>query len=400
MSNIQYLWFDSKDEEERQKEFRRMYYRQIEEDNLDRIKKEFERNLELEFKEALGADRYGREPNRKGYRGGYRYRDLHMWCGRIKKIRVPKGEKGYKYKLLEPYSRRDERMTEAIYRAYVYGMSDRKVSKYFKELYREEVISAQGVSDIYKRLTKNVDKWHKRKIQDEYRYIYLDGMVQGIKEAVRKQKTVLVAYGIKATGKKEVIDYAIEMGESAAAWSRFLQDLYDRGLVGANLELVIHDGCPGLIEALSWVWPKVKRQICSVHRLRNLNKRLKDSNARKMMMKQASKIYRSRSRREAISRAQAFKRRWSVCEPKAVMLFIKGIEETFTYFDFDEKSWSLLKSTNPIERYLEEWRRRLRTMRCLNNVDSCNRILFGQVIEYNVQQEGFPNYSKSELILT
>jgi len=313
VSSIRYLWFDSKDEAERQREMRKMYYQQLEEDNLDRIKKEFEKNLEIEFEEAIGAEKYGREPNRKGYRGGYRYRDLHMWCGRIKKIKVPKGEKGYKYKLLEPYSRRDEKMTEAIYRAYVYGMSDRKVSKYFKKLYKEDIISAQGVSDIYKRLTRNVAKWHKRKIKDEYKYLYLDGMVQGIKESVRKQKTVLVAYGIKTNGKKEVIDYTIEMGESAAAWSRLLQSLYERGLSGNNLELIIHDGCTGLIEALSWIWPNAKRQVCSVHRLRNLNKRLKRSNARKMMMKQASKIYKSKNKQEAIRRIQAFKRRWSIC---------------------------------------------------------------------------------------
>ncbi len=117
-------------------------------------------------------------------------------------------------------------------------------------------------------------------------------------------------------------------------------------------------------------------------------------------MKQASKIYRSKNRSEAIGRSKAFQKRWSVCEPRAVRLFIKGIEETFTYFDFDESLWDSLKSTNPIERYQEEWRRRLRTMRCLNNIESCDRIIFGQVLEYNEQQEEIPNYQKSELILT
>lgn len=400
MSSIRYLSFDSKDEDVRWAEYRRMFQREIEEDMLDRVKKEFEKALEIEFRVALGADKYERDPNRKGYRGGHRYRDLYMWCGRLKRIRVPKGERGYKYKLLDPYSRRSEKMTEAIYRAYVYGMSDRKVSRFFERLYGEQVISPAGVSEICKRLTKDVTKWHNRPLKDEYEYIYLDGMVQGIKESVRNQKTVLVAYGIRADGKREVLDYTIEMGESTAAWSRLLQGLYDRGLTGKNLKLVIHDGCLGLIEALTWVWPRVKTQLCCVHRLRNLNKRIQKSNARRKMMRQASRIYRSKSRKEAVVRVQAFKRRWNVCEPRAVGLFIRGIEDTFTYFDFPEDLWGRLKSTNPIERYLEEWRRRLRTMRCLNNIESCDRILFGQVLEYNREQKGLPNTRKSELVLT
>jgi len=39
-------------------------------------------------------------------------------------------------------------------------------------------------------------------------------------------------------------------------------------------------------------------------------------------------------------------------------------------------------------------------MRCLNNVASCDRIIYGQVIEYNSQQEDIPNNKISELILT
>ena len=400
MSSIRYLWFNSKDEAERQRELRRMYWEQFREDQLDRVKKDLEKALEIEMSEAIQAGMYERTPTRIGYRGGYRYRDLQIWGGRLCRIKVPKRERGYKYKLLEPYSRRIESLSEAIYRAYVCGMSDRKVSKYFERLYGERILSPQGVSYLNKRLTKNVDRWHRRALKDEYEYIYFDGMVQGVKESVRRQRTVLVAYGIKLNGKTEVIDYAVETGESVSAWSRFLQSLYERGLTGENLKLIIHDGSNGLIEALNWLWPNVKRQLCAVHKLRNLSSRIKTVHTRKRIMREAAQIYKSENKQQAYKRIQKLKNRWEVCEPKAIRLFLKNIEDTLTYFDFPKELWDTLKSTNPIERYLEEWRRRLKTMRCLNNVASCDRIIYGQVIEYNSQQEDIPNNKIPELILT
>jgi transposase-like protein len=277
-------------------------------------------------------------------------------------------------------------------------MSDRKVSEYFSTLYGERILSAQGVSDLYERLTRDVARWHRRKLLDDYVYLYLDGMVQGIKEGVRKQKTVLVAFGIKANGSKEVIDYTIAMGESAGAWARFLEGLRERGLSGEKLELIIHDGCSGLKDALKWIWPQVKTQLCCIHHMRNLSRRIPSVHMRARIMKDAAQIYESNSKQEACERAAVFKKRWAWYAPKAIGRFLTQIEETLVYYEFPKELWAKLKSTNPIERYLEEWRRRLRTMRCLKNIASCDRILFGQVMEYNVKQNGFT--LKSELCLT
>ena len=44
-------------------------------------------------------------------------------------------------------------------------------------------------------------------------------------------------------------------GESAAAWERFLTDLYRRGLTGNGLEMICADGGRGLIAALPTVYP-------------------------------------------------------------------------------------------------------------------------------------------------
>ena len=398
MSSIRYLYLNDKDLDLREREWRNMFFTELEEDHLKRAKERIEAILEEDFQEAIGAERYERTPRRRGYRGGYRYRDLMIWGGNVRKIKVPKGEKGYRFWLLEPHKRRIEKLSNAMYRAFIYGMSDRKVSEYFKGLYGEGVLTAQGVSYLYKKMSEDVEAWHRRETGDNYKYIYLDAMVQSVRGAIRRQRTILVAYGVRYDGKKEVIDYRVETGESASAWSRFLQSLYERGLKGKMLQLIIHDGCGGLIDALRWLWPDVKTQLCYIHRMRNLSKRLKNRHIRSKIMREVSRIYRAESRQEAYWRIRALESKWSYWEPNAIRLFLKNIENSLTYFDFPREDWDMLKSTNPLERQLEELRRRMIPMRCFSNPVSCDRIVYGLVQELYQKEDA--QIQKSEFVLT
>jgi hypothetical protein len=56
------------------------------------------------------------------------------------------------------------------------------------------------------------------------------------------RRPVLVALGLRHDGKKEVIDYRLARGESAAERERFLADLYKRGLTGEGLDMICVDG--------------------------------------------------------------------------------------------------------------------------------------------------------------
>jgi hypothetical protein len=47
--------------------------------------------------------------------------------------------------------------------------------------------------------------------------------------------------GLRHDGKKEVIDFRLACGESAAEWGRFLADLYQRGLTGEGLDKICVD---------------------------------------------------------------------------------------------------------------------------------------------------------------
>ena len=398
MGSIRYLYLNDKDLDERVKEWREMFFRELDEEHLKKAKERIEAILEADFSEGIGAERYERAGGRRGYRGGHRYRDLMIWGGNVSKIKVPKGEKGYKFWMFEPYKRRVEKLSNAMYRAFLYGMSDRKVSNYFKGLYGEEVMSAQGVSNLYKQMTRDVETWHRRQIKDEYKYVYFDAMYQSVRGAIRRQRTILVAYGVTNDGRKEIIDYRVETGESASAWSRFLESLYERGLKGIALKLIIHDGCPGIIDALRWLWPDVKTQVCYIHRIRNLSGRLRNRENRRLILNEVWAIYRAKNRQEAYSLIKDLGKMCPHEERNVVRLFLKDIDSSLTYFDYPSKDWDMIKSTNPIERMLEELKRRLIPMRCFNNISSCDRIVYGLVQELNHKENA--QIKKSELCLT
>ena len=79
-----------------------------------------------------------------------------------------------------------------------------------------------------------------------------------------------------------------------------MNDLYQRGLRGKHLQLIITDGCPGLAGAIQTVYPRVLHQRCWVHKMRNIREkgRVRDRDELKQM---AQAIYLAEDRKRACS---------------------------------------------------------------------------------------------------
>ena len=60
---------------------------------------------------------------------------------------------------------------------------------------------------------------------------------------------------------------------------------------------------------------------------------------------------------------------------------------TLTYFDFDKSIWNRIKTNNPIERYIEEIRRRTIPIRIFQNIDSLDRLIYGIIEILKVNRE-------------
>jgi len=132
-------------------------------------------------------------------------------------------------------------------------------------------VSASAVSEFVRVLEAEARRFHKRRFAVVYRFLFLDGvwvMVSGYNVVLM---VVLVAYGVRADGRREVLDFRLAACESADAWEAFLEELYRRGLKGARLVMVRADGGGGLNAAEVVVCPQVPRQRCRVHKLRNVS---------------------------------------------------------------------------------------------------------------------------------
>lgn len=248
-------------------------------------------------------------------------------------------------------------------------------------------ISASAVSVITKQLDHQVQLFHRRLLKDEYVYLFLDGVVKKVVSCGKAvKKVVLVAYGIRRDGHREVIDYRIAKSESEAEWTRFLNDLYQRGLHGEQLRLIITDGGRGLLAALDMLYPHVPRQRCWVHKLRNIAVVLPLCH-QKECMKDVKLIYLASNYREAVQRYKTWCQKWRKKVPKAVQCLEQDIEDMLLFFKHDRKLWIRLRTTNVIERFFKELRKRTRPMSLFANTESCNRILYALFAKYNKKWE-------------
>ena len=162
--------------------------------------------------------------------------------------------------VLRSYARRAPEIDRAILAGFVLGLSTRKVGEVLLALLGRKV-SASTVSRVAKTLDEAVAAFHARPLADRYKALMLDGVVLARRTgAGALKRPVLVALGIRADGKKEIIDFHLATGESAAAWERFLTDLYRRELTGNGLEMICADGGRGLIAALPTVYPGIPLQ--------------------------------------------------------------------------------------------------------------------------------------------
>jgi len=342
-----------------------------------------EGTMEEEIIEQLRVAKYERGTKRRGYRNGYRYRSLLTDFGLLDVVRVPR-DRGAEYqpRVFERYQRRQDRVNGLVREMFLCGVSTRKVEEVLAPIL-ECPLSAQSVSRISRSLDAEVRRFHERKLEDVYQYLFLDGVTLKVKGASGvKKKLVLCAYGIRPDGTRELISFRQASSESEAQWQAFLDDLLKRGLEGGVLELITTDGGMGLHQALDTVYPYVKRQRCWAHKLRNVAAKLRRRHQQECLAG-AKAIYLADTRREAAARFHLWSEDWRALEPAAVTCLEKDLDELLTFLDCPRQHWRKIRTTNVIERAFREIRRRTRPMSCFQNSASVDRIVYGVIAHLN-----------------
>jgi putative transposase len=330
-------------------------------------------------------DSYERGPRRPSqYRNGYYERDFVTRFGTIR-LRIARARgKSFLPRALEKFQRRAPELALLIREAFLRGISTRQVGRVVATL-TGETVSAQTVSRLTRDLDEAVRQFHQAALKDEWAYLFLDGVNLKVRRpAARQCVQMLVAYGVRQDGSRQLLAFLRTQGESQAHWEALLNDLYRRGLKGDKLLLVITDGCPGLAAALETIYPRLPHQRCWVHKMRNILEKVRkrDHDAVKA---DAQAIYLADGYRQAQQAARAFCRRWRREYPSMVRQLERDLPDLLAFFRFPRHLWRKLRTTNIIERCFVEVRRRTRPMVCFVNVQSVDRIIYSIFQRFNLE---------------
>jgi len=190
--------------------------------------------------------RYGRSSARQDHRNGYYLRDFVTRFGTLR-LRIARSRKrGFLPQVIGKFQRRADEVCLLIREAFLRGISTRQVGRVVG-LLTGEVVSAQTVSQLTRDLDEAVRQFHQAPLADEWAYLFLDGVSLRVRRPSGRQRVqMLVAYGVRRDGTRQLLAFLRSTGESQSAWEGLLGDLYRRGLRGENLLLIVTDGCAGL----------------------------------------------------------------------------------------------------------------------------------------------------------
>jgi transposase-like protein len=210
-----------------------------------------------------------------------------------------------------------------------------------------------------------------------------------------QERVVLAALAVWEDGAYEMLHYEIATEEGEVQWSQFFEHLIERGLSPQRVQLVVSDGTVGLPNALQKYLPNAKQQRCITHKVRGLERYLNyahlpqcDANGGPLQLNAAKQqrrfeiesdayqIYAAQTYEQAQQQLQQFIAKWELIEPKAVQVFQRDLELTFTFYQFDDQLHRHIRTTNHLERLFREFRTKSDEIGAFPHETSCLTVFF------------------------
>jgi transposase-like protein len=338
--------------------------------------------VEFEAAEFIGRQSYERrDETQSTYRNGYKRRPVATGEGPIE-LHLPQTRKGvepFRTKILDAYRRRSETLEALIPMLYVKGLSVRDVSDTFAAVFQDEGVSPATASRIGQTIAGDFEAWQKRSLAGyDLLYLFVDGMYVKLHPDRDEKQPVLVAYGILWDGKKVLLHVDVGDRESYEACLGFLRDLTERGL--RSPLLFCSDDCPGLRKALKAVWPKALAQKCQAHKLRNILAKL-PRGVQGTMKKQIRAVFEAPTYEQGLRRGRELVATYQDRFPQAMACLERSLEECVTCLRLPESHRVRVRTTNGLERLIEEARRRTKVIGTMPNEQSGLSLIYAVTVE-------------------
>ncbi len=328
--------------------------------------------LQAEMTEHLGAKPGEQTDDRRGYRNGTYERKLTTRVGTIE-LEVPRDREGtFQTALFQRYQRSEKALVLTLMQMVVQGVSTRRVKDITTELCGRE-FSKSTVSRLAEELDEQVEAWAERRLDREYPFLLLDAMQLKVRrqKAVRST-TAMLAVGISEDGQREILGLEMALSETEEGWRRFIRGLKDRGLSG--VELATSDAHEGLKQALHEAFPGLIWQRCQSHFRRNVLDQTPAS-YRDQMHEVLDRVLEAGSQEEARTRLDDLREQLEENASSALEVLEDGFYDATAVLALPEKYRKRLRTTNMLERFIQEIRRREKVIRIFPNTESAYRLV-------------------------
>jgi putative transposase len=335
--------------------------------------------IECEAAAVIGADRHERSPARTTQRNGTRPKTITTAAGDVT-VAIPKTRTGSFFpSLLEPRRRIDRALHAVICEAYVHGVSTRKVDDLVTAMGGLSGVSKSEVSRICAGLDAELAAFAERELPGAFPYVFADATYCKVRVDGRVvSQAVVVATGVSADGRREVLGHAVGDSETEEFWTGFFRSLRDRGLAG--VQLVISDCHRGLVNAIAVVLQGASWQRCRVHFLRNVLARVRKGDA-EMVAAAVRTIFAQPTGPAVRAQLDAVAGMLAATFPAVADLLTDAKADLTAFADFPEAHWRKLWSTNPLERLNKEIKRRTDVVGIFPNPPALFRLAGAVLVE-------------------
>jgi transposase-like protein len=328
--------------------------------------------LQAEFDNFIKAGPYERNKDRRGYRNGSYSRMIKTRVGCLE-LEVCRDRDGlFQTELFGRYQRSEQALVSSMIEMYFSGVSTGKVRKIVEELCGHG-ISKSHISMITGDVDKNLNLWRTRRLDKKYPYLIIDARYEKIRTNGKiVSKAVMIVIGISEQGYREILSVDIGDSENEVNWGQIFKQLKERGLDGVYY--AVSDDHSGLVNALQRHFQGVIWQRCQVHFIRNFVSKISRRDA-KIYLPLLKDIFSATCKEDAIRRKKQLVEILEHKKPDISRWIDEEIESCLSVYDLPASHRRKMKSTNMLERFNQELKRRSRVIRIFPNDSSCLRVL-------------------------